>query len=68
MARRLLTPDERKRMEWVFNWCAHHGTGLSDSAGDFLIDIERQMKQDGKLSDNQMDAVERIYARCDDGG
>ena len=62
MSRRLLTPEETKRAEWIFRWLGRE-VDLRSSDMDLLESFEEQFQKDGMLSDKQLNILEDIYNR-----
>ena len=59
--RRPLTEEERKAVEFKFKFLA----GQELSGGDLvkLVSIEDQYQRDGKLSEPQLDLIQKIWER-----
>ena len=63
-SRRFLSAKEESRVKYVFEYLTSAmSSELTDGDLKFLISVEEQWKKDGKLSDAQLEIVEKIYAK-----
>jgi hypothetical protein len=62
--RRELTPDEITAVNWWLKGIATDGSRLGERSLEKAASIEEQFKQDGMLSDAQLDLLQKLYNQC----
>lgn len=60
-ARLPMSDGERRRAEWMLEYCAKNHENLKDSELDLLISFDEQFKRKNWLSARQMEVLENIY-------
>jgi hypothetical protein len=62
--RRFLSETETLRIDHIFDYLIGNvGTDLGEGDIEFLTSTQKFFKKDGKLSDAQIEILEKIYAR-----